>query len=328
MIVTVFLLLVTLCAQGANGKEGEDAQRPGHVSVVIVGGTGDLAHKYLWQGFFKLYVNQVSSGNTFSFYGGGLSPADKATPVLFEILKAVSCSKDVSQERCALLKEQFLQLSKYWQLKTLEHYQDLAKHIEQELQEEGIIEAGRLFYLSVPAFAYADIADKINNSCRPPSGAWLRVVLEKPFGHDLRSAQVLASQLRTSLKDEEMYRIDHYLGKQVRISYTVCGFHLYFNLSVIEVFGLVLHFFFFCEKVVAKILPFRVENNKFLDPIWNKHHIERVEIVLKETLDVKGDSKLHQYCCNQLLCDMKKKQELLPCRFVQKVVFPSTTNMG
>ncbi|KAG8007724.1 GDH/6PGL endoplasmic bifunctional protein [Nibea albiflora] len=51
-----------------------------------------------------------------------------------------------------------------------------------------------------------------------------------------------------------MYRIDHYLGKQV----------------------------------VAKILPFRIENRKFLDPIWNKHHIERVEIVLKETLDVKG----------------------------------------
>ncbi|XP_038552953.1 GDH/6PGL endoplasmic bifunctional protein [Micropterus salmoides] len=254
MFVTVFLLLVTLCAQGGNGEEREEAQRPGHVSVVIVGGTGDLAKKYLWQGFFQLYVNQVSSGNTFSFYGGGLSPADQATSVLFEILKAVSCSKDVSQERCALLKEQFIRLSKYKQLKTLEDYQDLDKHIEQELQQEGILEAGRLFYLSVPAFAYADIADKINSSCRPTSRAWLRVVLEKPFGHDYRSAQVLATQLGSSLKDEEMYRIDHYLGKQV----------------------------------VAKILPFRKENNKFLDPIWNKHHIERVEIVLKETLNVKG----------------------------------------
>lgn len=254
MFVTVLLLLVTLCAQGGNGEERAEAQKPGHVSVVIVGSTGDLAKKYLWQGFFELYVNQVSSGYTFSFYGGGLSPADTATPVLFEILKAVSCSKDASQERCALLKEQFLRLSRYRQLKALEDYQDLAKHIEQELQQEGITEAGRLFYLSVPAFAYADIADKINNSCRPNSGAWLRVVLEKPFGHDFRSAQVLASQLGSSLKDEEMYRIDHYLGKQV----------------------------------VAKILPFRVENKKFLDPIWNKHHIERVEIVMKEILDVKG----------------------------------------
>lgn len=51
-------------------------------------------------------------------------------------------------------------------------------------------------------------------------------------------------------------------------------------------------FFCFCDKVVSKILPFRKENKKFLDPIWNKHHIERVEIVLKETLDVKGDLKI------------------------------------
>lgn len=43
------------------------------------------------------------------------------------------------------------------------------------------------------------------------------------------------------------------------------------------------------EKLVTQILPFRIDNRKFLDPIWNKHHIERVEIVLKETLDVKGD---------------------------------------
>lgn len=215
MFVFVLLLLVTLGAPGGRGEERGEPQKPGHVSVVIVGGTGDLAKKYLWQGFFQLYSHQADGGNTFSFYGGGLSPVDQATPALFEILKAVTCSKNTSQERCALLKEQFLRLSQYRQLKTLEDYQVLAERIEKRLQEEGMREAGRLFYLSVPAFAYADIADKINSSCRPTSGAWLRVVLEKPFGHDMRSAQVLASQLGGSLKEEEMYRIDHYLGKQV-----------------------------------------------------------------------------------------------------------------
>lgn len=60
--------------------------------------------------------------------------------------------------------------------------------------------------------------------------------------------------------------------------------------SAVEMFDfMVCLFFCFCAKVVTKILPFRMENKKFLDPIWNKHHIERVEIVLKETLDVKGD---------------------------------------
>ncbi|KAM9859062.1 GDH/6PGL endoplasmic bifunctional protein [Aulostomus maculatus] len=254
MFVTVFLLLILQCVHGGHCEERVEGQRPGHISVVIVGGTGNLAKKYLWQGFFELYVNQIRSGNTFSFYAGGLSPADKATPLFFEILQETSCLKEVSPESCAVLREQFLRLAQYRELKTLEDYQTLAKHIEQQIKEEGMTEAGRLFYFSVPAFAYADIAEKINSSCRPPSGAWLKVVLEKPFGHDLRSAQILASQLKNSLKDDEMYRIDHYLGKQV----------------------------------VSKILPFRAENRKFLDPIWNKHHIERIEIVLKETLDVKG----------------------------------------
>lgn len=219
MIVAAVLLLAALCVPGANGGEdGKGGRTPGHVSVVVVGGTGDLAKKYLWQGFFSLYVGQVGSGNSFSFVCGGLSPADRATPVFFQILKGLSCSEETSQERCALLKEQFLRLSRYRQLKTSEQYQDLNKHIEQELRQEGMTEAGRLFYLSVPAFAYADVTDKINSSCRPTSGAWLRVVLEKPFGHDLRSAQVLTSQLESSLKDEEIYRIDHYLGKQVKIT--------------------------------------------------------------------------------------------------------------
>ncbi|XP_051933065.1 GDH/6PGL endoplasmic bifunctional protein [Hippocampus zosterae] len=256
MYATTFLLLLALCA---NRGRGEEKQSRGHVSVVVVGGTGDLAKKYLWQGFFQLYSNQVSR-NTFSFYAGGLLSADKAMPIFFGILKAVPCPKDVSDERCALLKEQFLRLAQYRQLKSHDDYRDLAQQIEQQAQEEGLTEAGRLFYLAVPAFAYADIADKINTNCRPVDGAaWFRVVLEKPFGHDLRSAQALAAQLGEALRDEEMYRIDHYLGKQV----------------------------------VSKILPFRVENKKFLDPIWNKHHIERIEIVLKETLDVQG--RIHFY---------------------------------
>ncbi|XP_071224290.1 GDH/6PGL endoplasmic bifunctional protein [Salvelinus alpinus] len=254
VVWAALLLLATVCVQRGYAKEAKGAQSLGHVSVVIVGGTGDLAKKYLWQGFFQLYANQVSSGYSFSFYGGGLSPNDKATPILFEVLKGVVCPRELSVERCALVKEQFLRLAEYRQLNTSEDYQALSKHLTEQLRQEGIVEAGRLFYLSVPAFAYADIAEKINNSCRPTDGAWLRVVLEKPFGHDFSSAQLLSTQLGASLKDNEMYRIDHYLGKQV----------------------------------VSKILPFRRENSKHLDLIWNKHHIERVEIVLKETLDAKG----------------------------------------
>ncbi|TVK90452.1 GDH/6PGL endoplasmic bifunctional protein [Bagarius yarrelli] len=248
------LMLATTCWPRCHAKDMKDSQHLGHISVVIVGGTGDLAKKYLWQGFFHLYASQVGQGHTFSFYGGSLMSAEKGTPLLFEILKELKCPSELTPERCALVKEQFLKLSQYQQLKSVEDYEKLSTQIQRQLKQEGMIEAGRLFYMSVPAFAYAEIAEKINSTCRPPAGAWLRVVLEKPFGHSFNSAQLLASQLSGFLKEEEMYRIDHYLGKQV----------------------------------VSQILPFRKKNLKLLKPIWNKHHIERIEIVLKETLDCKG----------------------------------------
>ncbi|XP_066522572.1 GDH/6PGL endoplasmic bifunctional protein [Hoplias malabaricus] len=247
-------LLITSFWQIGYAKEGENPQDSGHVSVIIVGGTGDLAKKYLWQGFFHLYATHVGKGYTFSFYGGGLSPTDTGNALLFEILKKLKCPSELTEERCALVKEQFLRLSQYLQLQTLEDYEKLCQQTHQQLKQEGMREAGRLFYMSVPAFAYADIAAKINSSCRPSAGAWLRVVLEKPFGHDFGSAQLLATQLAGFLKEEEMYRIDHYLGKEV----------------------------------VSQILSFRKKNVNLLEPIWNKYNIERIEIVLKETLDCKG----------------------------------------
>ncbi|KAL4658491.1 hypothetical protein GN956_G2100 [Arapaima gigas] len=247
--VCVLLLLSSTCVQEASTK-GDN----GHISVVVVGATGDLARKYLWQGFFQLYADQISSGHSFSFYGGALSKVENGMPALFQILKGLVCPLDISEERCALLRDQFLKLTQYHQLNTTEDYAALAEDIRHRLEQEGLTESGRIIYLSVPPFAYADIANKVNRSCRPGPGAWLRVVLEKPFGHDLDSAQALAVELNKSLKEQEMYRIDHYLGKQV----------------------------------VSQILQFRKDNQKSLEPIWNKHHIERIEIVLKETLDVKG----------------------------------------
>ncbi|XP_074831821.1 GDH/6PGL endoplasmic bifunctional protein [Carettochelys insculpta] len=232
----------------------------GHISVVLLGATGDLAKKYLWEGLFQLYLEQVSSGHSFTFHGAALTAQEPGQRLMFEVLKKLACPADVSPDRCAVVKDQFLKLSQYHQLKASENYAALNREIEMLLQQEGLEEAGRIFYFSVPPFAYAEIARHINSTCRPRPGAWLRVVLEKPFGHDHKSAQQLAIELRTFFQEEEMYRVDHYLGKQA----------------------------------VAHILPFRDQNRRFLDPIWNRHHVERVEIVLKETLDAKGRTSFYE----------------------------------
>ncbi|XP_069466128.1 GDH/6PGL endoplasmic bifunctional protein [Ambystoma mexicanum] len=239
---------------------GSSPASQGHVTVVLMGATGDLAKKYLWQGLFQLYLDQVTSGYTFSFHGAALTEPAAGEARMFEVLKALICEPDVPANRCALLKDQFLRLTRYWQLKTAENYTAMIREIERSLKDEGLLEAGRLFYLSVPPFAYADIARHINTTCRPPTGAWLRVVLEKPFGHDLESAQILATELQTFFQEEEMYRVDHYLGKQT----------------------------------VAQILPFRHLNHELLDPLWNRRHVERVEIVLKETVDAKGRTSFYE----------------------------------
>ncbi|KFW01991.1 GDH/6PGL endoplasmic bifunctional protein, partial [Fulmarus glacialis] len=186
----------------------------GHISVVLLGATGDLAKKYLWQGLFQLYMDQVSSGHSFTFHGAALTALEPGQRLMFDVLKKLACPPDESPNRCAVLKDQFLKLSQYHQLKTAENYTVLNREIETLLRQEGLKEAGRIFYFSVPPFAYTEIARHINSSCRPPPGAWLRVVLEKPFGHDLESAQQLAAELTSFFREEEMYRVDHYLGKQ------------------------------------------------------------------------------------------------------------------
>ncbi|XP_060115345.1 GDH/6PGL endoplasmic bifunctional protein [Heteronotia binoei] len=235
-------------------------ERHGHISVVLLGATGDLAKKYLWQGIFQLYLDEANNGHTFTFYGGALAELKKGQKLMFDRLKRLTCPPDVTPDRCAMLKDQFLRLTQYHQLKTVEGYAALSEEIATVLHQEDLEEAGRIFYFSVPPFAYAEIARHINSSCRPPPGAWLRVVLEKPFGHDLKSAQQLADELKMFFREEEMYRVDHYLGKQA----------------------------------VAHILPFRDQNRHHLDPIWNRHHIERVEIVLKETVDVKNRTSFYE----------------------------------
>uniref|UniRef100_A0A671F0F9 Hexose-6-phosphate dehydrogenase/glucose 1-dehydrogenase n=1 Tax=Rhinolophus ferrumequinum TaxID=59479 RepID=A0A671F0F9_RHIFE len=252
------MLTVAVCMALLGCLQAQEPQ--GHVSIILLGATGDLAKKYLWQGLFQLYLDEAGKGHSFSFHGAALTTTKQGQELLAKVLESLSCPKDVAPGRCAELKDQFQRLSQYRQLKTSEDYLALSEDIEALVQKEGLREAGRVFYFSVPPFAYADIARSINSSCRPGPGAWLRVVLEKPFGHDHLSAQQLATELGSFFQEEEMYRVDHYLGKQA----------------------------------VAQILPFRDQNRKALDGLWNRHHVERVEIVMKETVDAEGRTSFYE----------------------------------
>lgn len=112
-------------------------------------------------------------------------------------------------------KEFFLpQVNKYHQLSASSDYAVLQASISQRMKNLGEVEVGRLIYMSVPPKVFGPIAKEINTSLRPQrSDAWLKVIVEKPFGVDLVSADELAHNLFVSLKEKEVLLVDHYMGK-------------------------------------------------------------------------------------------------------------------
>lgn len=120
-----------------------------------------------------------------------------------------------------------------------------------ELEQRGI--RNHLYYLAVPPGAFKPISEALAavGLLRESEGAWRRLVIEKPFGTDLASARALNRDLLDLLEESQIYRIDHYLGKET----------------------------------VQNILMLRFANGMF-EPIWNRNHIDHVQITVAETLDV------------------------------------------
>ena len=95
-------------------------------------------------------------------------------------------------------------------LKDAKMYRAIGKKIE-ELKQKNVV-----FYLSTQPSFYAPIVDCLEAAklAQAPEGAWRRVIIEKPFGHDLQSAIELNERIHKVLPEQEVYRIDHYLGKE------------------------------------------------------------------------------------------------------------------
>ncbi len=110
----------------------------------------------------------------------------------------------------------------------------------------------RIYYLSTPPSAYSTIISGIGDACLADCAeGWVRVVIEKPFGHDLASAIELDEQVHKVFGESQVYRIDHYLGKET----------------------------------VQNILVFRFANGIF-EPLWNRNYIDNVQISVAETVGV------------------------------------------
>ena len=125
------------------------------------------------------------------------------------------------------------------------------------LDEERGTSGNRLYYLAVPPAAFETIVNELGE--RRAREGWTRLIVEKPFGHDRDSAHALNETLRRHFAEEEVFRIDHYLGKET----------------------------------VQNMLALRFANGIF-EPIWNRQFIDHVQITVAESLGIEGRAGFYE----------------------------------
>ena len=139
-------------------------------------------------------------------------------------------------------------------------YQALGARLTQLKGSHGVGDSV-MFYLAVGARFFGPITDQLGAAglVTETPDYWRRVVVEKPFGHDLPSAQALNAQLRNSLSESQIYRMDHFLGKET----------------------------------VQNIMLMRFANGIF-EPLWNRDHIDHVQITVAETVGVEARAAFYE----------------------------------
>ncbi|KAL0385319.1 UNVERIFIED_CONTAM: Glucose-6-phosphate 1-dehydrogenase, chloroplastic [Sesamum radiatum] len=218
------------------------------VSITVVGASGDLAKKKIFPALFALYYEDCLPEH-FTIFGYARSKMTDAE-LRNIVSKTLTCRID-KRENCSEKMEQFLNRCFYHcgQYDSQQNFVELDKKLKEH--EAGRV-ANRLFYLSIPPNIFVDAVKCASLSASAANG-WTRVIVEKPFGRDSESSAALTRALKQYLEEDQIFRIDHYLGKE-----------LVENLSVLRF------------------------SNLIFEPLWSRQYIRNVQLIFSEDFGTEG----------------------------------------
>ncbi|MBC1553381.1 glucose-6-phosphate dehydrogenase [Listeria booriae] len=221
--------------------------------ITIFGGTGDLANRKLYPSLYHLFTKGFLKEN-FAVIGTARRPWTND----FFREKVVESLKGIEEEG---FDPQDFASHFYYQshdVTNRESYVQL-KDLSDELDKKYELQGNRLFYLAMAPNFFGTIASRLKSEGFVDNDGFSRLIIEKPFGRDLASAQELNESLRQAFAENEIYRIDHYLGKE-----------MIQNISVIRF------------------------ANSIIESLWNNRYIDNVQVTLSETLGVEDRGRYYE----------------------------------
>ncbi|CAM9253697.1 unnamed protein product, partial [Heterosigma akashiwo] len=220
------------------------------LTVMVIGASGDLAKKKTFPALFDLYCNGfLPEHATLVGYSRSNMSDDDLRERIRPYVEEQATTPEQKEKVERFLKKCFYRRGMYGSEK---HMSATIQDIEKWEAAQGFSNANRLFYFAIPPSVFVPQAAAIKAAGVSPSG-WTRLIIEKPFGNDLASAEKMARELNAHFTERDIYRIDHYLGKEM----------------------------------VQNMMVFRF-SNVLWERLWNRDTVDSVLITFKEPFGTEG----------------------------------------